>query len=117
MKTIRHASTLYYYDGPQVVEALDDIGGRYIAVMIEPDEVADRYVVAGTPPELLRRFKVGALDLRSLLLESAKEEWFIVFSSVVITVVAWPDIPSISHVRLGAIDQALEETSAIPRYF
>lgn len=77
MKAIRHTSTLYYYDGPQVVEACDEIGGRYIAVMIEPDETTDRYVVAGTPPELLRQFKVGSIDLRSLLVESSKDEWFI----------------------------------------
>lgn len=77
MKTVQHIATLYYYDGPQVVEAQDDIGGHYIAVMIEPDDGADRYVVAGTPPELLRQFKVGSVDLRSLLVESSKEEWFI----------------------------------------
>ena len=32
MMQIRHTSTLFYYDGPQVFEARDAIGGHYIAV-------------------------------------------------------------------------------------
>ena len=29
MKLIRHTKTLFYYDGPQVIEARDAIGGHY----------------------------------------------------------------------------------------
>jgi hypothetical protein len=77
MKTIRHTSTLYYYDGPQVFEARDAIGGHYLAVMIEPEAGRERCLVAGVEPERLRQFRTGALDLRTLLLERGEPEWYL----------------------------------------
>jgi hypothetical protein len=77
MKTIRHTSTLYYYDGPQVFEARDAIGGHYIAVMVEPDGGKEQFLVAGVEPERLRQFRMGAIDLRSLLVERGEPEWFL----------------------------------------
>jgi len=71
MKTVRHTMTLVYYGGPQVFEARDAIGGHYIAVLVEPVEEKDRYLVAGVEPERLRRFRIGTLDLRSLLVDVA----------------------------------------------
>lgn len=77
MKTIRHTSTLFYYEGPQVFEARDAIGGHYVAVMVEPKDELDRYLVAGVAPERLRQFRAGIMDLRSLLAEGAGEEWYL----------------------------------------
>src|SRR5271165_6241073 len=77
MKTIRHTATLFYYDGPQVFEARDGIGGHYVAMMVEPEGDQDRYLVAGVAPERLRQFRSGALDLRSLLAEAGEGEWFL----------------------------------------
>jgi hypothetical protein len=77
MKTIRHTMTLVYYDGPQVFEGRDAIGGHYIAVMVEPVGEKDRYLVAGVEPERLRQFRMGTLDLRSLLVQRSLEEWFL----------------------------------------
>jgi hypothetical protein len=77
MKTIRHTTTLFYYDGPQVFEARDTIGGHYVAVMVEPEDGSDRYLVAGIAPERLRQFRSGTLDLRSLLIEAGAEEWYL----------------------------------------
>ncbi len=77
MKKIRHTKTLFYYDGPQVFEAHDAIGGHYVAVMVESDNQNERYLVAGVPPEQLREFRSGALDLRSLLIESDEEERYL----------------------------------------
>lgn len=77
MKTIRHTTTLFYYDGPQVFEARDAIGGHYVAVMVEPANGQDRYLVAGVAPERLRQFRSGTLDLRSLLIEAGTEEWYL----------------------------------------
>ena len=76
MKTIRHTATLFYYDGPQVFEAQDAIGGHYIAVMIEPENGLDRYLVTGVAPERLRQFRASTLDLRTLLTEGGVEEWY-----------------------------------------
>ena len=77
MKTVRHTTTLFYYDGPQVFEARDAIGGHYVAVMVEPQNGQDRYLVAGVEPERLRQFRAGWVDLRSLLAERAVEDWFL----------------------------------------
>lgn len=76
MKTIVHASTLAYYDGVQLFEARDPIGGHYIASLIGVDESIDRYLVVGVRPIDLRGFRAGSVDLRDLILESAEEEWF-----------------------------------------
>lgn len=75
MKTIRHTATLFYYDGPQVFEARDAIGGHYVAVMVEREGAHDRYLVAGVEPERLRQFRAGLLDLRTLLVERGEAEW------------------------------------------
>ena len=77
MKTIRYNKTLFYYDGPQVFEARDAIGGHYIGVMLEPEGEQDRFLIKGTSPDSLRCFRSGSLDLRSLLLESVADEWFL----------------------------------------
>jgi len=77
MKKIRPTSTLYYYDGPQVVEARDAIGGHYVAVMVAPVGEQDRYVVAGVEPQRLQQFLAGEIDLRSLMLHRSEDEWFL----------------------------------------
>ena len=81
MKTIRHTTTLFYYDGPQIFEARDAIGGHYIAVMVGLESGDDRYLVAGVEPERLRQFRRGMIDLRSLLLERQIPEWHLARAS------------------------------------
>ena len=78
MKQIRHTNTLFYYDGPQVFEARDAIGGHYVAVLAPSDRGEDRYLVVGINPERLRQFRSGELDLRSLLVESDEEVQYLV---------------------------------------
>ena len=77
MKTIKHTTTLFYYDGPQVFEARDRIGGHYIAVMVEPQDGKETYLVVGVLPESLRQFRGGRLDLRTLLAGDGSEEWYL----------------------------------------
>lgn len=68
MIKIRHTKTLVYYDGPQVFQARDAIGGHYIAVMGASEEI--QYLVAGVAPEKLHAFFDCETDLRSLVLQS-----------------------------------------------
>lgn len=77
MKQIQYTSTLFYYDGAQVFEARDDIGGHYIAVLAPVDYALDQYLVAGVNPESLRQFRSGSLDLRTLLLRSDEEDRYL----------------------------------------
>jgi len=78
MKIIQHIQTLFYCDGPQVFEARDAIDGHYVAVMVEPKNERDRYLVTGVAPEQLREFRSGKVDLRSLMLSAGDEVWYLV---------------------------------------
>ena len=77
MKTMLHTATLLYYDGAQIFEGRDLIGGHYIAALIDDANGADIYAVVGASPESLRRFRAGVLDLRTLMLEMPDEQWYI----------------------------------------
>ena len=84
MKSVRYEGTFFYYDGPQVFEARDAIGGHYVAVNVDSDlaptlektlgGASGYYLVVGVAPEQLRQFRAGAIDLRSLLLGSQEDE-------------------------------------------
>ena len=65
---LHYVRTLVYYDGPQVFEARDSIGGHYIAVLGAGEQT--RYLVAGVAPGHLRMFCDGESDLRQLVAES-----------------------------------------------
>lgn len=77
MKAINLTAVLFYYDGVQVFEGRDAIGGHYVGVGIGPGISTNRYMVTGAAPERLRQFRGGRLDLRTLLLEAPEGEWFI----------------------------------------
>ncbi len=77
MKTIKYNRTLFYYDGPQVFEARDMIGGHYIAVMVNSDNSNDQYLVTGVSPDRLRDFRSGIVDLRTLLIESKEQDQYL----------------------------------------
>lgn len=77
MKTILPTAILDYYDGVRVFAGRDPIGGNYVGSMIGAVNGVDRYLVTGTDPERLRQFRVGLLDLRTLMLEAPDGEWYL----------------------------------------
>ena len=77
MRPISQIRTLLCYDGVQVFEGLDSVGGHHVGVLIDDSGVADRYLVAGVAPERLRLFRAGAVDLRTLFLEAGPDEWLL----------------------------------------
>ena len=81
MKTIHYTTTLFHYDGPQIFEARDAVGGHYVALFIEPLDGRERYLVVGVAPEKFRQFCSDMLDLRSLLIETGKDEWYITITA------------------------------------
>ena len=79
-RTIMPSAVLEYYDGAQIFEGRDPIGGHYIAMLI--DRVSNgvfRYLATGADPERLRQFRVSDLDLLTLLLEAPGGEWFFIY--------------------------------------
>jgi hypothetical protein len=77
MKTVRYTRTLFYYDGVQLFEARDAIGGNYVGVLLPESAEEDQYLVVGVSPEDLREFRAGAIDLRALLLRQEEAGWFV----------------------------------------
>ena len=77
MTTIRHTTTLFEYDGPQLFEARDADGGQYLALMVDSEDGQDRYLVVRVAPERLRQFRAGALELRPLIAEASRGQWYL----------------------------------------
>ena len=77
MKNIKHVDTLVYYDGVQVFVGQDSAGGRYLGVMTSRFDQVDQYLVTKVKQERLDQFCSGAIDLRSLLLASASDGWYL----------------------------------------
>jgi len=77
MNSLQHTKTLFYYDGPQIFEARDCVGGHYIAVMVESDDGQDQYLAAEVELERLQQFRCGMIDLRSLLTGRGQQAWFL----------------------------------------
>ena len=76
MTTIRYTRTLFYYDGIQLFQATDAIGGHYVAMMIDASGHGNRHLVVGVAPSELHRFCSGQLDLCSLMLQIGNKEWY-----------------------------------------
>ena len=76
-KNIHLTHVLFYFDGPQVIEGRDSIGGHYVAVLTGNQNSINEYLVVGTNPDLLRQFKIGTIDLRDLVIKCGQEGWFI----------------------------------------
>jgi hypothetical protein len=76
-KCIRVTTTLFFYDGVQVFDATDAIGGRYVGVLIDgTSDGESRYMVVGVSPENLQVFRLGQMDLRSLIENRPESDWF-----------------------------------------
>lgn len=76
IKQIKHKATLLYYDGPELIEAQDQIGGSYIGLALDSDTNVFKFLVVGVQPTILRQLRRGEMDLRSLILDSEKFGWY-----------------------------------------
>ncbi len=81
MKKIWYKTTLFEYDGPQIFEARDRIGGHYLGVAVVPKNQKDQFLVVGAEPAKLRKFRNGVIDLRSLIIDSSADEWYLTESN------------------------------------
>ena len=77
MKTIHHTDTLVYHDGAQVFAARDDAGSSYLDVLTESLGDAVLYAVVEVPAERIESVRVGAPDLKTLLIEESKDGWYL----------------------------------------
>lgn len=77
MNTVRYDKTLVYYDGPQVIEAYDESGGRYVGVLGPAVEGQTRYLIKEVTATDLDDFRVGKIDLRTMLLHLENSQWYL----------------------------------------
>ena len=71
MKTVSLFQVLAYYDGPQVIEARDVIGGHYVGLAV--DDADYEFLLVGASPERLNQFRGGAIDFLALILDRPAE--------------------------------------------
>lgn len=62
-RPLRHAQTLVYYDGPQLIVATDPVGTKYLCMLTEELEERDKFVCVAVSSTRLTEFKDGTLDL------------------------------------------------------
>lgn len=78
MMKIHHKNTLIYYDGVQVFDAQDDIGGNYIGVLVDTAESGhDHFLVVGIAPAELQRLRLAEIDLRAAIIGRPGKGWFL----------------------------------------
>ena len=82
MKTVRAFNVLDYYDGIEIFAARDERGEHYLGSRIDTSGDHDRYAVVAVRSERLREFCSGKLDLRELMLEAPKGEWYVTVASM-----------------------------------
>ena len=78
-QTIRPTKVLDYYDGVMVFRGQDTDGKQYVGSIIDTTDGIDRYLVKTAAPERIKDLEQGRVDLRSLLLEHADDEWYLTF--------------------------------------
>jgi hypothetical protein len=104
MKVISQFSTLVYYDGIQVFEARDLIGGYYVGTALPEDDYRDKYLVVGVSPEQLRQFRTSTVDLLTLILNRPEADWYIGYSEDAL----------VSPLTLERQDSVLETSAFLP---
>ena len=78
MHILNHTETLIYYDGIQLFLAEDQLGTKYICMLVEEGEKADKYICAPSSKSRIETLLVGDLDLRSVFKAPEIEELCIV---------------------------------------
>jgi hypothetical protein len=74
-RRIIYSGTLFYCDGIQVFEGKDEIGGNYVGVLSGDLTGEPEYVIVGINPWQLQQFRLGKVDLRSLMVQRPYSEW------------------------------------------
>ena len=74
--SIEVKSVLAYYDGPDVVSALDRLGNQYLGLAQEPLELSFRFLFVRVSSVQTSQLLCGNSDLRRVLSESSQFGWY-----------------------------------------
>lgn len=76
MRILIHFETLLYYDGPELITAHDQLGTRFLCLLIDVSDEDDTYVCIPISPGRLKNLMVGQIDLRSVFVNPETAEYF-----------------------------------------
>lgn len=74
--SIELKSILAYYDGPDVIEAIDPFGNQYLGMALEPQRKSFRFLLVSLSPRQFTQFCRGTVDLQSILKETPPFGWY-----------------------------------------
>ncbi|MCW5887832.1 MAG: hypothetical protein KIT07_06875 [Anaerolineales bacterium] len=77
MRKLSLQNTLLYYDGPELVESIDQIGTTFICLHAEDQNSAPLFVCVPISAGKLTSLKQGELDLRSIFQQPETSEFFV----------------------------------------
>ena len=75
-RLLEHVRILVYYDGPQLIVAVDLVGTKYLCMLTEELEEKDKFVCAPISNGRLRAFERGELDLLQIFSEPETGELY-----------------------------------------
>jgi len=75
-RTIRHAETLLYYDGPQLFLARDQVNAQYLCLLVEDTNEFNKFLCVPISFERLDNFYREQIDLRKIYEEPESNELF-----------------------------------------
>jgi len=81
MRVLDHLQTVLYYDVPQVFIAGDQLGTRYVCMLVEEGNEVDKYLCVPASAHRLNSLFSGELDLRSLYESPETDELYVVNTS------------------------------------
>lgn len=68
--------TLIWHDIPQLFVAKDPVGGQYLCLAINAEEVLPRYIAVAVSAERLQQLKSGKIDLYGIFAHPEMGIWF-----------------------------------------
>ena len=75
-RLLKHAQTLVYYDGPQLIVATDPVGTKYLCMLTEEQEDQDKFLCIAISSARLAEFRDGTLDLLQIFNNPETGDWY-----------------------------------------
>ena len=75
-RKIKYIDTIIYYDGPQLIQAEDQLHTKYLCTLVDRKNSTDTYLCLPISPENMNRFLWGEVDLLTIIEQSETEEIF-----------------------------------------
>lgn len=86
MISVQLLETLVYYDGVELFVAEDAVRTRYLCLLFEQGQDVDKYIAVALSRERLRQFRLGEVDLLTVLTSRELPTWYTLHSRGDVTI-------------------------------